>query len=68
MPLLPPDPPARPPTRVDHLVVAGAAVAAAIGAVLAAAEPTGWRPADVVWSAGFAVVVVLAGVKAQRWT
>ncbi len=49
-------------------MVAGAAVAAAIGAVLASAEPTGWRPADIVWSAGFAVVVVLAGAKARRWT
>lgn len=68
MPLLPPDPPARPPTRVDHLAVAGAAVAAAIGAVLASGEPTGWGPADIVWSAGFAVVVVLAGANARRWT
>ncbi len=68
MPLLPPDPPARPPTRVDHLAVAAAAGAAAIGAVLASCEPTGWRPADIVWSAGFAVVVVLAGAKARRWT
>ena len=49
-------------------MVAATAVAAAIGAVPASCEPTGWRPADIVWSAGFAVVVVLAGAKARRWT
>jgi hypothetical protein len=68
MPLLPPDAPARPPTRVDHILVGTAAVGAAIGAVLASGEPAGWRPADVVWRAAFAAIVVLAGAKARRWT
>ena len=67
-PLLPPDPPARPPSRIDHLVVAGAAVAASVGAALASGEPTGGSPADVAWRMAFAALVVLAGAKARRWT
>lgn len=68
MPLLPPDPPARPPTRLDTLVVGAIAVASAAGAALASGEPAGWRPADLVWRAGLGALVVLAGAKARRWT
>lgn len=68
MPLLPPDPPARPPTRVDHLAVALLAAASAAGAVAASGEATGWEPADVVWRALLGATAVLAGAKARRWT
>jgi len=68
MPLLPPDPPAQPPTRVENLLVGATAVAAGVAAAFATGEPAGWRPADIAWRAGFAVLVVLAGAKARRWT
>lgn len=67
-PLLPPDPPARPPTRVDHLLVGGVAVLAAVGALLASGQASGWAPADGAWRVALAVVAVLAGAKARRWT
>jgi hypothetical protein len=67
-PLLPPDPPARPPTRTDHLLVAVMAVASAAGAIAASGEPTGWEPADLAWRAGLGALAVLAGAKARRWT
>lgn len=67
-PLLPPDPPARPPTRADHLLVGAIAVLAAAGALAASCAPAGWGPADAAWRAGLAVVAVLAGAKARRWT
>lgn len=65
---LPPDSPARPPTRLDHVLVPAIAVAAAAGALAAQSEPTGTTVADAVWSIVFAVLVVLAGAKARRWT
>ncbi len=68
MPLLPPDPPARPPTRTDHLLVGAAAALATAGAIAAGGEATGSAPADVVWTTLFAVLTVLAGAKSRRWT
>jgi Protein of unknown function (DUF4012) len=67
-PLLPPDRPARPPTRIDHLLVAAVALAAALGACASAAEPAGWLPADLFWRAGIAVLAVVCGARAHRWT
>ena len=68
MPLLPPDPPARPPTRVENLLVGAIAVGAGVGAAFAGGEATGWAPADIAWPVAFAVLAVLAGAKARRWT
>lgn len=39
----------------------------AAGGVAAGAQPTGWRPADVVFGAVFAGVLSLAGAYSRRW-
>ncbi len=44
------------------------AVAAAAGAFAASAEPAGWLPADLLWRGGLAVLAVVCGAKAHRWT
>lgn len=44
------------------------AAVAAILAALSGAEPTGWEVSDLVWTGGFALVVVLAAARARRWT
>ena len=44
------------------------AALAAVGAGFSGAEPTGWWLSDLAWSAGFAIVVVLATARARRWT
>jgi Protein of unknown function (DUF4012) len=44
------------------------AVAAAVGAVATSGEPAGWLPADLVWRGGLAVLAVICGAKAHRWT
>lgn len=54
--------------RTEHAASWVIAAGAAIGAALSAAEPTGWAVSDLVWRCGFALVVVIATSKAQRWT
>lgn len=58
----------RPPTRAVLATVWAIASAAAVGAALSAARPTGWIVSDVIWRGGFAFVVVIAASKARRWT
>lgn len=60
--------PARVPPSSDRLIVWAIAALAGIGAALSGAEPTGWWLSDLLWTAGFAVVVVLATARARRWT
>lgn len=42
--------------------------ASAVGAALAGAHPTGWRPADVALSAALAALVSLSAAYARRWS
>lgn len=60
--------PTRVPSSTDRLAVWAVAALAGVGAALSGAEPTGWWLSDLLWSAGFAVVVVLATAKARHWT
>jgi len=64
----PPTAPPRAPSSLDRAVVGAVAAVAAVGAGFSGAQPTGWWLSDLVWTAGFALVVVLATAKARRWT
>lgn len=61
------DEPRTPPAFVAPLVWV-VAVGAAVAAAFSGAEPTGWVVSDLAWTAGFALVVVLAAARARRWT
>ncbi|HYF46248.1 MAG TPA: hypothetical protein VD926_08575, partial [Acidimicrobiales bacterium] len=43
-------------------------MAAGVAAASSGAEPAGWRPADLAWTAAFGAVVAYAGSRARRWT
>ncbi|MFN7150907.1 MAG: DUF4012 domain-containing protein, partial [Microthrixaceae bacterium] len=61
--------PRRRATRSEYAGTVAIAVAAAIGAiVLSDASPTSWAPADAVYRAALAVMCVLLGSRARRWT
>ena len=61
------DAPRATPAFVAPAVWAVAALAA-VAAAFSDAEPTGWFVSDIAWTAGFALVVVLAAARARRWT
>ncbi len=54
-------------TERDSIVVAVIAVAGAVGGALAGAQPTAWRPADIVLTAVFAGFVAWAGASSPWW-
>jgi hypothetical protein len=49
-------------------VVGVLAAAAGIGVAAAGAAPTGWGPADIVWSVALGAVATVAGSRARRWS
>ena len=55
-------------TAHDDRIVQAVAIAAAIAASFAPAQPTGTAVADVAWKAALALLVVFATARAHRWS